>query len=137
MRKAIAGPLAAALLAGTALASDLPEPHHDHPAPEKLGSVRFSTSCAPSVRPRFDRAVALLHSFAYALSRKAFADVAQTDPRCAMALWGEAMTHYHQLWEPPVDSDAEQREGADEIRRAADLASATPRERRYVEALAQ
>ena len=30
---------------------------------ERLGTVRFVTSCAPAVQPQFDRAVALLHSF--------------------------------------------------------------------------
>jgi hypothetical protein len=131
-----AGILAAALLAGAAYAGE-DEHHHDHPAPEKLGRVSFPTSCAPAVAPTFERAVALLHSFAYAASRRAFADVAAADPHCAMAFWGEAMTHYHQLWEPPVDSEDEQREAADDIRRAADIASATPRERQYIGALSR
>src|SRR5689334_4431835 len=103
MRKPAAVMVAAALLAGAAQAADEGEHHHDHPAPEKLGSVSFPTSCDVSVRSKFDRAVALLHSFAYAAARQAFAQVAQADPHCAMALWGEAMTHYHQLWEPQVD----------------------------------
>jgi hypothetical protein len=131
----IAGLFAAALLAGSAYAGDEDEHHHDHPAPEKLGRVSFPTSCVPAVAPKFERAVALLHSFAYAASRQAFADVAAADPHCAMAFWGEAMTHYHQLWEPPVDSEDELREGADEIERAAALTVATPRERQYVDAL--
>ncbi len=37
---------------------------HEHPAPEKLGVVRFPTSCSASAQKEFQRAVALLHSFA-------------------------------------------------------------------------
>jgi hypothetical protein len=137
MLKSVAGLAAAALVAGTALAADEPEHHHDHPPPERLGAVSFPTSCDASVAARFERAVALLHSFAYAAARQAFADVAKADPHCAMAFWGEAMTHYHQLWEPPVDSEAELRAGADEVRQAGDAADASPRERAYFGALAQ
>jgi hypothetical protein len=75
---------------------------HDHPAPEKLGTISFQTSCNPETQPQFNRAVALLHSFAYAPAEEAFQSVAEQDPRCAIAHWGIAMTHYHQLWEPPL-----------------------------------
>src|SRR5690606_18324770 len=38
---------------------------HEHPAgdPAKLGRVTFPVSCAEAVRPRFERAVAIMHSF--------------------------------------------------------------------------
>jgi len=124
----------ASLLAGIAPAA-AQESHHDHPAPEKLGLVHFETSCRPETAAGFARGVALLHSFAYAASLKAFADVALQDPKCAMALWGEALTHYHALWEPQVDSDAEMREAADEIAKAAAM-EATPREKQYIAAMA-
>src|SRR6202007_1362290 len=75
---------------------------HDHPAPEKLGTVSFPTSCKPAMQPQFDRAVALLHSFAYGVAEHAFQSGAEHDPQCAMAHWGIAMTHFHQLWEPPL-----------------------------------
>src|SRR3974377_1286540 len=73
---------------------------HDHPAPEKLGKVSFPTSCAPAVQQQFERAVALLHSFAYAAAENAFQNVIELDPQCAMAHWGIALAYYHQLWEP-------------------------------------
>ena len=75
---------------------------HDHPAPEKLGTVWFPVSCKPAVQAEFNRAVALLHSFAYTAAREAFNTVAEHDPGCAMAHWGIAMTYFHQLWEPPI-----------------------------------
>src|SRR5271166_1338612 len=73
-----------------------------HEAPEQLGEVSFPVSCKTSVQSEFNRAVALLHSFAYAAAENAFGGVAQQDPGCAMAHWGIAMTHFHQLWQPPV-----------------------------------
>ena len=79
-----------------------PQIEHDHPAPEKLGTVSFPTSCKPGIQQKFDRAVALLHSFAYATAEKEFKSVAQQDPQCAIAHWGIAMTHFHQLWDPPL-----------------------------------
>jgi hypothetical protein len=79
---------------------------HDHPAPEKLGTVSFPTSCKPEVQPEFNRAMALLHSFTYKIADEAFQHVAQQDSGCAIAHWGSAMTHYHQLWDlPPSPRD--------------------------------
>ena len=37
---------------------------HEHPAPEKLSVVKFPTYCSASAQKEFERAVALLHSFA-------------------------------------------------------------------------
>src|ERR1041385_1092260 len=93
--------LAALLAAGYAAGVPAQEHEHSHPAPEKLGTVHFENSCAPAVRGSFDRALALLHSFAYDVAAKEFAAVATQDPGCAMAHWGVAMTKYHQLWDSP------------------------------------
>jgi tetratricopeptide (TPR) repeat protein len=72
---------------------------HEHGAPGgSYGSVHFPTSCAPVVQPEFERAVAILHSFGYVNANRAFRDVAEKDPNCAMAWWGVAMTEYHGLW---------------------------------------
>lgn len=79
---------------------------HDHGVPEKLGTVSFPISCHPAVQQEFDRAVALLHSFAYSAAERTFQSVAAQDPHCAMAHWGAALTHYHQLWDPPLPAPA-------------------------------
>jgi tetratricopeptide (TPR) repeat protein len=121
------------LLAGSAAAAGQ-ERHHDHGAPEKLGAVTFATSCNAALKPAFDRAIALLHSFAYASSLQAFRDVSARDPGCAMARWGMAMAHYHQLWEPPSGEDL--REAAEEVRIAAAMPGSSARERGYIDALA-
>jgi len=106
-------------------------------APEKLGSVAFATTCDPEVTASFNRAVALLHSFVYVQARAAFSQIIEQDPHCAIALWGVAMTHYHELWEPQVDSDDEERAGADALRRAAAIGDVSSRERQYIAALQQ
>jgi len=123
------------VLAVPAFAQDM-DHHHDHPAPERLGAVTFGTSCNQAVRPAFNRAVALLHSFAYHISEEAFRDVSVKEPGCAMAHWGMAMTYYHQLWDPPSSND-ELREGAAQIRVAAETPGSSLREHQYIDALAQ
>ena len=93
---------------------------HDHPAPEKLGTVDFSVSCTPGAQARFVRGVALLHSFAYSESGMQFKSVLAEDPKCAMANWGLAMSYYQQLWEPPLNPTSEQK-GRAAIQAAATL----------------
>ena len=109
------------------------EEHH-HPAPEKLGTVSFPTSCQPETQQQFNRAVALLHSFAYSAAEDSFRSVAEQDPQCAIAHWGIAMTHYHQLWEPhlPPDGIAAAQQ---EIAVAETLKEASERERGFIHAL--
>ncbi|HET7872040.1 MAG TPA: hypothetical protein VFL42_05970, partial [Terriglobales bacterium] len=82
---------------------------HQHAVPEKLGTVSFPISCKPEVQAKFNRAVALLHSFTYGPAAEAFAEVGRLDPDCAMARWGVAMSYYHQLWQPPLPGDAVQK----------------------------
>jgi len=108
------------------------EEHHDHPPPEKLGTVSFPTSCDAAVGAKFRRGIALLHSFAYSSARQAFEEVASADPACAMAHWGAAMSYYHQLWSPPDAADLEK--GWAQAQQAASLDTGTPRERQYIAA---
>ncbi|HET9419104.1 MAG TPA: hypothetical protein VFO30_07170, partial [Chthoniobacterales bacterium] len=106
---------------------------HEHPVPEKLGVVHFPTSCSAAVQKDFERAVALLHSFAYSAAEKTFRDVANADPKCAMAHWGMAMTYFHPLWPPPLPEENVAR-GHEEIARARQLGG-SERERGFIEAL--
>ena len=108
---------------------------HDHPVPEKLGNVSFLISCAPAAQGPFNRAVALLHSFAYTAAERAFQDVANLDPHCAIAHWGIAMTHFHQLWEPPLPP-ANIPAAQEEIQRAQQIGTPSGRERQFIDALA-
>lgn len=63
-------------------------------APKDIGTVNFETSCNPSVKTKFNEAVALLHSFWFQESRTAFEGVLKSDPNCAIAYWGIALTHW-------------------------------------------
>lgn len=77
------------------------EEHQHHETGEKIGKVNFVVSCSADSQKQFNRAVAWLHSFEYGESERAFSDIAISDPQCAMARWGAAMSLYHQLWAPP------------------------------------
>jgi tetratricopeptide (TPR) repeat protein len=123
---------AASLLAG---AADAQETHsHTHDEGEALGRVSFPTSCREEVAAEFTRAVALLHSFGYEESRRAFESVAAHDPDCAMAYWGVAMTYYHPIWSPPDSRDLAAGRAA--AAKAEAAGPRTDRERGYVEAIA-
>lgn len=107
---------------------------HDHPAPEKLGTVSFPITCSASVQQPFNRAVALLHSFAYAEARDAFQNITHTDPSCAMAHWGVAMSYYHPLWE--TVSPAAIPSAQAEIAKALQIKTESQREQAFIQALA-
>lgn len=100
----------------------------------QLGSVNFQTSCSAQVQQTMNQAVALLHSFQYQQAEAAFGDVAQRDPHCAMAEWGNAMSLYHQLWDFP-DADTLAKGRAD-VDRAQKLNAKTQTERDYIAAAA-
>ena len=109
---------------------------HTHPQGEQLGTVRFETSCSPAVRPQFERGIALLHSFEFGASIRAFNDVLAADSTCAMAHWGIAISRWGNpmaagnrapelLRQAKVASDAAMRHGA----------RASERERGYIRAV--
>ena len=106
---------------------------HSHEAPEQLGEVSFPVSCKPAVQKEFNRAVALLHSFAYTASEAAFQTIAQQDSSCAMAHWGMAMAHFHQLWQPPV-APSSYHDAQLEIDQAQKITGASDRERKFIHA---
>ena len=123
----------AVLTAG--LAARQAQQHGEHAAPEKLGQVRFTTSCK-GVQAEFDRAVALLHSFSFSAANKAFQDVAAKDPTCAMAYWGQAMSQ----WTNPfggIKPPGVIANGKPVIEKGLTVGSPTPRERAYLNAVAE
>src|ERR1051325_2522915 len=99
---------------------------------EKIGQVRFPISCAPAVQKPFERAVALLHSFWYLEAAKAFTQITQADPDCAIAYWGVAMTNWTQIWSPPPP--AALKRGWEAVEKAKAAGAKTPRERDFVSA---
>ncbi len=114
------------------LSAALAAAQHKTSQDDKVGSVRFPTSCSPAAQGQFERAVALLHSFWYEEALKAFTTVTTTDPACAMGYWGIAMSVYYPLWQPP--SPAMLQKGWAAIEKARAL-SASPREKDYIVAI--
>jgi tetratricopeptide (TPR) repeat protein len=105
----------------------------DTRAGEQLGKVSFSVSCSPSVRASFNRGTALLHDFWYDEARPQFERIAKSDPGCAMAHWGIAMSLYHQIWDRPDEHTMAR--GWKEMQAARVHPAKTAREREYVAAL--
>ena len=97
------------------------------------GDLFFPVSCEAQIQPRFDAALAALHSFWYGRAREEFAAIAQSDPDCAMAHWGLAMSVWNQLWAPPRPDNLAAGRTAIEKARSASRKSA--REAAYIEAL--
>jgi tetratricopeptide (TPR) repeat protein len=111
------------------------EHEHAHETTEAFGKVHFPASCRPELQPAFDRAVALLHSFAYAEAESAFAQVAAKDPGCAMAYWGIAMSNFHVIWGPPIPGEFAAGKAAAQKAAALAATGTTPRERDFVRAI--
>jgi tetratricopeptide (TPR) repeat protein len=104
--------------------------------PEKLGKVVFPTSCDAKVQPRFERAVALLHSFSWQEGEKAFREVLENDPNCAIATWGIASILIGNTFGVgPTPEEAQKAKEA--IARGRAIGPKTERERFYIEAVAE
>lgn len=101
---------------------------------EKLGKLHFPVSCTPAAQQQFDRAVAMLHSFWYPQGLNAFMEVTETDPSCAMAFWGIAMSRRTNPLVGAPDRAVLQ-DGMEAINKAKASGAKTQRERDYIAAL--
>jgi tetratricopeptide (TPR) repeat protein len=103
---------------------------------DKLGKVEFSNSCSPAVQEKFLRGVAMLHSFYYSATQRAFEEVAAEDNSCAIAAWGYASI----LMSNPLQGIGASPKSADLAQAAIDkgrkMGAKTQRERDYLEAVA-
>ena len=104
-----------------------------HHAGHALGSVNFPVTCSAQAQVAFNEAMALLHHMTYPQAEEAFERAAQTDPRCAMAHWGIAMTLFQPLWPTRPGPEALQR-GWEAVQRARALGPSTAREKWFVAA---
>jgi len=103
------------------------------PGKEQLGDVRFEVSCSAEAPQKFRRAMALYHSFDWGRGKAAFSEIAQADPRCAMAYWGLAMIASDNPFGWPVSLKL--KEGAAAVQKAKEVGAGTQRERDYIDAL--
>lgn len=120
--------LLAVLLGGCVSETKRQVQQHDGHA---LGTVEFPVTCSEQAQVEFNGAVALLHHMTYPQAQEAFRQVAATDPRCAMAHWGYAMTLFQPLWPTRPGPEALQ-EGWDAVQTAKALQPPTERERLFV-----
>jgi len=134
MTRRIATPVLLSMLLAAAGAV---QAHEDDGKPAGgLGKVRFQNSCSPAVQKQLQDAVAMLHSFFYSATLKAFEEVGRKDERCAIAAWGFASI----LMDNPLAGigasakDAPLAQGAIDKGRA--MKAKTQRERDYLEAVA-
>jgi tetratricopeptide (TPR) repeat protein len=126
------------LAASAAVAQSMPNMPMQTPsttATERLGTVSFPVSCAAATQVPFNRGVALLHDFWYDEAGRQFMLVVKSDPHCALAHWGIAMSVFHQIWGRP--SAAMMKLGWTQVKKAQSLKPKTERERAYTLALAE
>jgi tetratricopeptide (TPR) repeat protein len=102
----------------------------------KLGKVEFPNSCSPAVQEKLLRGIAMLHSFYYSATQRAFEEVAAEDNSCAIAVWGYASI----LMSNPLQGIGASPKSAQQAQAAIDkgrqMGAKTERERDYLEAVA-
>jgi predicted Zn-dependent protease len=123
--------LAVGVIVLVAVASGLAQQHAGH---EKLGQVTFANTCSAAVQADLNRAVALLHSFWWGATTKAFDEVAQKDPSCGIAHWGVAMAALENpfTWPPSPKALSD---GAAAVGRARAAGAKSQRELDYIAAM--
>src|SRR3954453_8111770 len=104
-------------------------------AGEKLGSVHFKSSCTPEAQKQFEHALTLLHSFYFPETVDAFKAVAHTDPTCAIAYWGIAMSARPNPLVGPFDAGILKR-GLEAVEAGEAITARTQRERDWLAAIA-
>ena len=102
---------------------------------ERLGEVNFPISCSPAAQAQFNRAVALLHSFFFPETVKAFTAVAEKEPSCGMAYWGIAISQRPNPLVGPFPGDV-LKVGWEAVEKARATAQKNERESTWIEALA-
>ena len=129
----LVAPLAigAVVLTGFVLAQ---EPHQHGGGSEKLGTVRFATSCSAAAQPAFARAMALLHSFEFGPAIEGFTAAGTTDPGCAIASWGVALSRWGNPFAAGIKTPAQLEAGRAAIAKASTIGAKTDRERDYIAA---
>jgi predicted Zn-dependent protease len=123
-----------ATISATALILSIPNTVTAQNQDQQLGNVHFATTCNETAQRRFDRAMRYQHSFWYSAAREIFNEVAKSDPDCAMAYWGIALTYLDNPHIPiPAPNVAP---GLAAIEKAKAVGAKSQRERDFIDALA-
>ena len=99
-----------------------------------LGRVNFETSCTPAAQEKFDRGLAMVHSFFYPDSVQAFTEAAAADPQCAIAYWGIAISHRPNPMILPLTSTI-LKNGLEAVEKGKAIGAKTERERDWLAAI--
>jgi hypothetical protein len=103
-------------------------------APRVGEEVDFAISCGSTSQEAFKHAVWTLHSFWYPEALAEFTAIAASEPSCAMAYWGIAMSHWYPLWYPPSPDGL--KAGSEAVAKAMAAPTQTSREADYIAAIA-
>jgi hypothetical protein len=127
------------LIAGLLLVAPLPlavpaDAAAEASAARAIDEVNFPVSCGPESQKLFKQAVWTLHSFWYPEALSAFSSIAKSEPGCAMAYWGIAMSHWYPLWYPP--NAAALKAGSEAVEKAIAAQPKGDREKDYIAAIA-
>ena len=101
---------------------------------KRFGEVHFPISCSQAAQQQFDRALAMLHSFFFPETTKAFSIIAAQEPSCAMAYWGIAISQRPNPLSMPIPP-ALMKHGWEAIEKARAAGPKTDRERGFVDAM--
>ncbi len=101
---------------------------------QDLGRVHFQTSCTPQAQEKFDRGLAMLHSFVYPENVGTFAEAAAADPQCAIAYWGIATSHRGNPLVLPLTAAA-LKNGWEAVEKGKAIGAKTERERDWIAAI--
>jgi tetratricopeptide (TPR) repeat protein len=101
---------------------------------QELGRVHFQTSCTPQAQEKFDRGLAMVHSFVYPDSVAAFTEAAAADPQCAIAYWGVAISHRPNPLILPLAA-AVLKNGFEAVEKGKAIGAKTERERDWLAAI--
>jgi len=104
-------------------------------ASEQFGEVHFPISCSPAAQQQFEHGVAMLHSFFFPETVKAFTAISKSEPSCAMAYWGIAISQRPNPLVAPFAPEV-MRKGWEAIEAGRAAGAKTQREKDWIESLA-
>jgi hypothetical protein len=107
---------------------------HQRAGGEKLGTVPFVSSCNAAAQQKFDRAVALLHSFQFSHAIDGFNTALKIDSSCAIAYWGIALSHWGNPLGAGLKTTSQLQDGQKAGERGRATGAKTERERAYTAA---
>src|SRR5258708_36285205 len=99
-----------------------------------LGRVHFETSCTPQAQEKFDRGLAMVHSFFYPDSVQAFTEATIAGPQYAIAYWGIAISHRPNPIILPLTAAA-LKNGLEAVEKGKAIGAKTERERDWLTAI--